>query len=333
MKKTLITFATVLLAVAILLGSAFLYGRFSAMSDMRVERPDIALGPLPLTQGNYGEVYPGLIFRIDIGASANTISQKYIDRLKADGIPVDSSYVLTYMRTHALGPRITTKRYRVSLPVFAYDIAVDSAGHVTSRIDTTNRINTVYNVDFVPTADERDMPRFGRPFIAKFFMEFDFNIRAVRFHASLPAGYEPIDGLKREFALFYDPGLFLNIKVEGKPMSFFVNTAMPRIGLLKPANQAPKVNNRTIYSDSVHSIYGEFPAVIDYDTWVEWNDRAGNSACYYSDYGHREYAVNPFNFLTQDAVFNIAKPQVYLRPYTKKFRHMRSNDQYVKRPA
>lgn len=329
MKKVITILLLIVVALGVIFAAAMVYGRYSSMSEMRIDRPDIPLGPLPLSDENFGEILPGMPFRIDTGSSANTISREYVDRLKKMGYQVDSSYVLTLVRNLGLGFRLTTKRYRISLPVYAYDITRLKDNVVKARIDTFNRVNMVHGIDFVPTNDENDRPCFGRPFISQFFMEYDYEIRSVRFHPTLPEGYEETAGLRREKSMFYEPSLLFDIKVNEEPIELYLNTAMPRVGILKTLREAPEINNVTVFADTIHSSYGEYPAVIDYGVWVEWNDRAGRNVCYYSDYGYRDYAINPFNFLTQDAVFDIANGRVYLRPYSKKARRTRQTDVYA----
>lgn len=329
MRKIVKISAAIILAIGVVFASALYYGRKSAMSALHIQHPEIALGPLPLSMTQIGEIAPGLNFRIDTGSSANTISQEYLQKLKAKGFDVDSSFVLTYVKTAIGGRRITTKRYRVSLPVYAYDIEIDG-GKVVSRIDTTNLINRLENVDFVPTSSATEIPRLGRPFLRRFFMEYDHDIRAVRFHTSMPEDYEEMQGMSTEFTIFSEPAYFLTLKVDGSEHDYFLNSSMPRAGILKPMAHAPEPDGKNVYKDFIPSIFGRISAIIDYGAWVEWNDRGGNNVCYYSDYGARPYALNPFNFLTQDAVFDFADSRCYLRQYSEPYRRLRSNDAFAR---
>lgn len=325
MKKAIIaTLAAILLLILIFLG-ALLYGRLSSMSALKIEHPEIALGPLPISKTYVGEILPGMPFRIDTGSSVNTISHAYIDRLKKMGYQVDSSRVLTLVYTAIGGRRLATKRYRVSLPVFSYNFK-KSGDQIISSIDTLNRINMVEGMDFVLVGHENEIPRFGRPFLNKFAVELDYKLKALRFHPSVPKGYQEMDDIHTNFALFYEPSMFIEMLVKGQPRRYFMNSSMPRVVLLEPAGTAPQVNSVSTFNDTIKSVYGNIPAVIDYNTWVEWADRAGNSVAYYADYGHEPFAINPFNFLTQDAVFDFRNGKIYLRPYSPKARHLRDND-------
>lgn len=330
MKKILKISLSLTAAAVVAVVAALLYGRFSFMSELRVENHDNAIGPLPMSLLNLGMLGPDMPFRIDMGSSVNTISHDYLAKLKRRGCKVDSMPMLMYVRTAVGGHRLTTRRYRVSLPVYSYDIDV-VGGKIVSSIDTTNVINGLENVDFVLTMSADEVPRLGRPFFRKFLMEYDHDIRAVRFHTEMPEGYEEIKGLSTDFSVLSDPAIYLTLRINGEEHDFFLNSSMPRAGILMPAKEAPAIDNRNVYADCIQSVYGSYPAVIDYDVWVEWNDRAGRNVGYYSDYGVHPYALNPFNFLTQDAVFDFANAKVYLRPYSDRDRRLRVNDAFAQR--
>ncbi len=329
MKRNLLIFIFIVSAVLILLVGAIFYGRMSSMSQMRLERPAQTLGPLPLTKTGVATIAPEMPFRMDLGSSVNTINDEYLRRLESLGLEVDSSTVLTYVVT-ALGKRrLATKRYRVSLPVYVYAFNYDSTG-ITHQLDTLNRVNTLHGVDFVKVSHPSEMPRFGMPFFKKFLVEFDHNLKALRFYNQMPEDYEEMGGMKKENTFLSEPRSFLTLNVDNDEHDFFINSSMPRAGLLFPKDEAPYVDNIKTFSDTIPSVYGDIPVVINYDAWIEWGERAGKNVSYFADYGKECYSVNPFNFLTQDALFDFGNSKVYLHPYSGKYKKLRDNDEFRK---
>lgn len=320
----------IIVAIGVLFGSLLIYGRMSSMSAMRLEHPDRTIGPLPLSLTGAVELLPGMPFRIDTGSSVNTISHKYINMLKSKGFDVDSSTVLSYVTTgYGAMHCIATKRYRVTLPVYSYDISRRDS-NIVSLIDTTNLMNRIDGVDFVLTPIEREIPRLGRPFLRRFVMEYTHDLRALKFHTSVPDGYEPLTELNEHFTIFRDPPIYMTMDINGRTNDYFFNTAMPRVGVLMPPSLAPMPDGVKVFRDTIPSVYGRIPVTIDYSIWVRLDDRGGNNVGYYSDYGSEDYALNPFNFFTQDAVIDLTGKCVYLHPFSERSRRMRSNDAFTK---
>lgn len=329
MKRNLLILLFVVAAVLILMIGAMVYGRLSSMSAMHVEERAQTLGPLPMNKTGASMIAPNMPFRIDFGSSVNTINDEYLRRLEKMGMQVDSSRVLTYVITSLGKRRLATKRYRVSLPVYVYSFDSDSTG-ITYQLDTLNRVNTIHCVDFVKVGQPSEMPRLGMPFFKKFLVEYDHDLKALRFHSEMPEDYEEMGGMSKEKAFLSEPRAYLLLGVDNDEHEFFINSSMPRAGLLFPKAEAPYVDNIKTYSDTIPSVYGDIPVVINYDSWVEWGDRAGKNVSYFADYGGVPYAVNPFNFLTQDALFDFKNSKVYLHPYSGKYKRLRSNDEFRK---
>lgn len=337
MKKALIITILVVVAIGVALVSAFVYARYTSMSEMHLDRPGAVLGPLPMTRLQSVTVAPGLNFRIDTGSSVNTISYGYLKRLKELGMDVDSSTVLTYVRSAVGHKRIATKRYRVTLPVYAYSIPTDGRGMVkdnASGVDTTNLLNRLHGVDFVLVGRDGELPRFGIPILSSFYLEYDHKLRSLRFHPKLPENYVEVQCMRPEHTIITHPRSFFKAIVNGHKHDFMVNTSMPRAGLLFPMHDLDEEpDGKNVFADTIHSVYGDFPSVIDYHSWVSWGDRGGNNVSYFADYGVYPYAVNLFNFLTQDAVFDFKNSRFYVHPYATKRRRTRTNDAFAGKDA
>lgn len=329
MKKPLVIILSVVAGVIVLIFSLLIYGRFSMMSEMRLEHPEIPIGPLPLSPDNLVVVAPGMPFRIDTGSSVNTISTEYLARLRKLGFEVDSSRVLMLVHNALDEYRVVTKRYRVTLPVYNYDINMSADGKVLSRVDSTNIINKVHCVDFVPVSHPNEIPRMGRPMLAKFKVEYDYRLRSLLFHRGIPAQYYEFCDIKTGPSLLSSPERYIYMTVNGRTRSFYMNSSMPYVAVKMPYSEHPEVNGHSIYNDSISSVYGKFKAVIDCETWLEWGNRAGNTISSYVDYGGYPYAVNMFNFLTQNAVIDLENNKVYLWDYSPKNHQARESDAFA----
>lgn len=328
MKRNLMILLFVVLAVALVVAGMIVYGRLSSMNSMRLEKPDQIVGPIYMDNLTVIHITPDIPYRIDMGSSVNTINKEYLQKLKAMGCEVDSQHVLTLVDTALGKKRLSSKRYRVSLPIFLNTFTFDSAG-VHGHVDTLNRINTIHGVDFVEVGHPSEMPRLGIPFFKKFYLECDYKIRALRFHDKMPANYEEVSGVMGlENSIFSEPKAFLNMNVNGESHNFYLNSSMPRAGILMPKQMAPAVDGKSVFNDTIHSVYGNFPVVINYDTWVDMGTRAGKNVSYYLEYGPSAYALNPFNFLTQNAVFDFKNGKFYLRPRAKRVMRVRDNDEF-----
>ncbi len=295
-------------------GGWLLYGKYTSMSELSIENPEMPIGPLPLTLDNKGYLTPDMPFRIDFGASCNTITPEYLERMKARGMVVDSMIVPTIAYTVITGSRLTMKRYRASLPVYNYEIKIDSAGIISSKVDTTNIVNWVNNIDFVLTSDGPDYPRLGLPFIKKFKVEFDYSIHSVIFHRQIPkSDYVGVADLQKGWSLFKESPYYLSLTVNRKAEKYYLNSAMPRVGIVMPSSLAPAVDNEHVFADTINSISGDYPAIIAYNGWVELGDRAGERAVAFSDYGTQSHGVNPFLFHSQDAIYDLENQKLYMR--------------------
>lgn len=329
MRRNLIILVFIVASLLIVVVGAMVYGRLSSMSAMKLDVSDQVVGPLPMNKYGAINFAPDMPFRVDFGSSVNTISREYLRRFEAMGVKVDSSRVVTYVSTALGRHRLATMRYRLSLPIFAYTIYCDSTG-VASQIDTLTRINTIEGVDFVLNGQNSEMPRLGMPFFKKFIVEYDRTLNALRLHGTMPEDYEEMGGMRKESAFLSEPRSYLRMTVDGEEHDFFINSSMPRVGILFPANEAPYIDKLNVYADTIPSVYGDMAAVINYDAWIEWGERAGKNVSYFVDYGSESYALNPFNFLTQDAVFDFKNSKVYLHPYSGKYKRLRSNDEFRK---
>ncbi|MCM1484212.1 MAG: hypothetical protein NC043_07735 [Muribaculaceae bacterium] len=332
-KKKLLSIATAaVLGILVLFGIAVIYSQYMAQSNISVEKDEPNLGLMPLTLDNVVEIAPGLRFRIDTGSSSCTISREYLDLLKKRGYKVDSILQPRLNRMAIGSHRFTNRRYTVELPVHASEVVTDSTGVRTdARILPDSIINTLHEVDFV-LAGPTEMPRLGIKFLKRFKMEFLYDIHAIRLWRVMPDDYEYLADMRRERTLFWDGRRFVKLKVNGVQSEFFVNTSMPRVSLLLPEGMAADVDGVTVFSDSIPSLFGGRPCIIDYKVWSEWGNRAGNNVGFYAKYGEEPFAINPFFFLKQNAVFDFTDNKVYLQPRSARIRSSRENDVFAIMP-
>lgn len=328
-KKIAIYTAIVLVLLVVAFGGLTVYSRSTAQGGMKVDVPVDNLGVMPLSLDNTVELAPGLRFRIDTGTSSNTISPEYIELLRKYGCEVDSSVNIKLTRTSLGKYRVDTKRYTVQLPVHSSTIVSDSTGkRLSAQVDPDNRINTLSNVDFIPTS-KGEMPRIGMQVLKRFYVEFMFKEHAIRLWNEMPEEYEEVGGLSHDKNLFWEGKRYLTLSVNGNEQRFFINTSMPRVSLLLPLEKATQIDRETVFRDTVPSIFGPLPGVIDYKVWVDWGKRGGNGVGFYTNYGRDDYAVNPFFFLSQDAVFDFGSDRVFLHPVSQRVIRNRSNDVFA----
>ena len=326
MKKILLYTFAVLLVCAVVFGCMVVYSHKSAQSNLTLEQETDNLGVMPLSIDNIVEFAPGLRFRIDTGSSSNTISPEYLKMLKDMGCRVDSSFRPKIIKSAIGEKRITTRRYTVDLPVNKYRVITDSTGvRTASDLDPEERVNTVLNVDFVP-AKPGEKPRLGLQFIRKFYMEFLIDLHAIRFWRKMPDNYKEIGQMYAKTSPLWEGKRFMDMSINGQKHSFFINTSMPRVSILMPEDMAGDVDGETVFNDTIPSVLGDRPGVIDYKVWVEWGNRGGNNVAFFSSYGSEPFAVNPFFFLKQNAVFDFENNRVYIPPVSARIQRTRSND-------
>lgn len=284
MKKILLYTFAVLLVCAVVFGCMVVYSHKSAQSNLTLEQETDNLGVMPLSIDNIVEFAPGLRFRIDTGSSSNTISPEYLKMLKDMGCRVDSSFRPKIIKSAIGEKRITTRRYTVDLPVNKYRVITDSTGvRTASDLDPEERVNTVLNVDFVPAKPGK--PRLGLQFIRKFYMEFLIDLHAIRFWRKMPDNYKEIGQMYAETSPLWEGKRFMDMSINGQKHSFFINTSMPRVSILMPEDMAGDVDGETVFNDTIPSVLGDRPGVIDYKVWVEWGNRGGNNVAFFSSYG------------------------------------------------
>lgn len=272
---------------------------------------DMPVGNTPL----FVTVMPGLQFKLDTGSDMSLLSAKDMALLDSLGYSVREVFGISTGRNGLGKIMFETKRYRVDLPTYRYDTVTDSLGIVTSS-QVPSSLNVLHNVDFVLAPD--DMSVLGIDFLEKFKVEYRFMASMISLYLDVPDGYEqsiPMFYTRTPInALWLGKRYYLSANVMNRNYKFFIDSGIQRADFKLPFSERIYSKNK-LYSDTVVSFSGRFPAFIDNASWVTIGNRSGRRRVYYYDNDEEIFALNPFNAINQDLVIDFSGLSIMLRPY------------------
>lgn len=169
-----------------------LYGlmlSFGSHESMYVDRPEGRLCKMPIDGvPSMVTVAPGLVFKIDTGADASSITEKDLATLESLGYKAEHKIYPVFGRNGWGRMNWTFTRFQVDLPLYDYISEEDSLGNISHQI-IPESLNVLHDVDFVPSSTGFSV--LGVDFLQKFKIEYLCEEKVVALSFDTPEGYEP----------------------------------------------------------------------------------------------------------------------------------------------
>jgi len=269
------------------------------------------VGGLPLMVS----LMPGLDFRIDTGSDMSFISERHLSMLDSMGYKVDKVLGFTAGRDTHGDITFHTTRYIVDIPVYRYEMYIDGSGKSSTRMIPSS-LNVLRNVEFVLSPD--DMSVFGIDFLEKFKVEYRYRYGVVSLYFDRPEGYESSIPLmcsrSLSMLLWLSERYYLDAHVLHREYRFFIDTGLQRVNIKLPMDESCYSNNN-MYSDTIVTLRGAYPALVDNSSWVSLGNRSGSRMVYYYDTDEEPCAMNPLNLFEQDVLMDFSGREILMRPY------------------
>ena len=320
-SKLIIIWSIIAIVVFGIYGTMLMLG---SHESMHVERPEGSICSMPI-DGNplMVTVAPGLVFKLDTGADASSITEDDLAKLEGLGYKAEHKIYPVFGRNGVGRMNWTFTRYQVDVPLYDYNYEVDSLGNVSHEI-IPESLNVLHDVDFVPSSTGFSV--LGVDFLQKFKIEYKFDEKAIALYLDTPEGYEQFADLSVSHSPFKDMWqgnrYYVTVSVQDVKNDYFIDTGLQKASLRLPmseSNRSPK----DLVSDTIYTMVRKHPALIDNEAWVCIGDRCGSSSVWYCDTNEEPYTFNPFNYMLQDFVLDLDNKKILLRPYSSTFSYHR----------
>lgn len=321
-NKTKIIIVSSIMA-AIVFGVYGLMLTLGSHESMFVDKPEGCLCTMPAAGAPIMvTVAPGLVFKLDTGADASSITEEGLARLEELGYKAERKIYPVFGRNGVGRLNWTFTRYQVDLPLYNYDFDIDSLGNVVHEI-IPESLNVLHDVDFVPSSTGFSV--LGVDFLQKFKIEYRYDEKAVALYLDLPEGYEPFAELTVSHSPLKDMWqgnrYYLSISVQDVRNDYFLDTGLQGANLRLPMSEYSR-SPKDLKSDTIRTMIEKHPALVDNEGWVCIGDRCGSSSVWYCDTNEEPYTFNPFNYLKQDFLLDLDGRQLLLRPYSSAFSYL-----------
>ena len=314
MKRFLILTAVSLAVIAALAG---IYVHLNAQYPHfgRVDGGTIAV--FPARDDGSIEVCGGVRFRIDTGSAVSLLTQKDLERLRANGAVVTEEWFPSLARDVNGEMFMAYKRYTVSLPVMSHVLVCDSTGNHYEP--TRHRINTIDGMVFLPGVEDQGSV-IGTDVLECFVIEYRHENNAIAFHNTLPSGYKRLAGISRPKLTNRMIGCggryYIDITTENNAQSYFIDTGIDDVQIKLPLSDTLMVK-APLHTTSYRSSRGQIPAKYIDEAWVKIGNRAGSHMAYYATDGEEDYAFNPLTYFNQDILIDFSGRALYVRPHSR----------------
>ena len=316
MKKRLII--TLLILAACLISIYFGLAALSSQDDLYSDRPEGCVGVMPIRQINpiFVEAAPGILFRFDTGSDFSTITQNDLKKLEAAGCKIETMFYPSLGRGAKGQTHFTTRRYRVTLPLYIYSYDTDSLGPNHERRIEESR-NDLHNVDF--TESVTGFSVLGIDFIEKFNIVYMNAEQAIALYFDRPEGYQDLAKLTPSISPLTIPYLghryYMDVTIDRKVNSYFLDTGLQYVHFRLPSAER-KRSKRKLEDIRVRDLNGTYDAKVDKNAWIEVGNRAGSQYAYYYDLSNEEdYAFNPYNMFQQNVLLDFKSKALALKPF------------------
>lgn len=314
MKKKIIIITACFVALAAI--SIVALSSLSSQADITADREMGKLGEMPIS-GNplYATVAPGLKLKIDTGSDISTITDHDLRYLDSIGCRIDTTFYPSLGRNGRGDMVFETVRYKVSLPLYNYTVSKDSLGAIYYR-PIAESINMLSNVDFIPSSSGISV--IGIDFLQRFKVEYQYARGVIALYLDMPEGYEKCCDIQSPLSLidFISLGnrYYMDLEVEHRPYRFFIDTGIQRAHIKLPMSER-KITKHNLLEDTIVSLRGKFPALVDERAWLLMGDRERSVKAYYYDNDEEDFAINPLNVFKQDVLLDFSNKELLLRPY------------------
>lgn len=292
------------------------YNNASSQSNAYLEKKASTLGEFPVINGLLTPAFD-FTFAVDTRCDLSMITPQAIEKLKAHGMSVDSTFCPVFYRDRKGKIRFTTKRYIVSMPIQRWDIRLTDDGRFFYTRPNDNTLeNTMHQVNFVPSPDEVDV--MGLDIMRKCVLEYKYTKGTIALHLTRPKDYKMLSPLhlERDIPSLLGCGnrYFMSINIAGRPNDFIVDSSLDLIHVKMPAEDSI-FSHSALSERSVLTSNGKvIKSKINESEWAHVGDRAGLvSVNYYND-GGEDYAVNPFCFSMQDVLIDFPNEMICYHP-------------------
>lgn len=316
---------SLLLPCILLLAAALVFFIFDASRQRSVvfessgELADQGIGVFPLDRTlSEVELSRGLRFKISSTTSLSSLSRPTIEKLKSQGLVVDSSSTILFGRTMKYGIKVYTKTFTVDLPLATYRVTTDTAsGRKVKRIDVNAPQRYLRGVDFVEGAP--DLPdALGVDFLTNYALAYSMNDTTLTFYTSFPAGYEKCgvitEGHSPNDMIGTGARFYMDMKVDHEHFTFLINTALKDVTIKMPLENM-RYRNENVDNEYLTTITNaKIEAMVDRDAWCEFGNRAGGRTVYYYNDQSDVYEINPIRFFGQDMVLDLKNHLIGFRP-------------------
>ena len=300
-----------------------LYGlmlSFGSHESMYVDRPEGRLCKMPIDGvPSMVTVAPGLVFKIDTGADASSITEKDLATLESLGYKAEHKIYPVFGRNGWGRMNWTFTRFQVDLPLYNYISEEDSLGNISHQI-IPESLNVLHDVDFVPSSTGFSV--LGVDFLQKFKIEYLYEEKVVALSFDTPEGYEPFAELSVSHSPLKDMWqgnrYYISISVQNIKNDYFLDTGLQRAKLRLPMSEYVR-SSTDLVSDTIRTMIHKHPALVDYDAWVCIGDRCGTAAVWYCDTNEEPYTFNPFNYIEQDFLLDLNGKKLMLKPHSYAF--------------
>ncbi len=288
----------------------------SSQSDAYLEKKVKTLGEFPVINSLLTPAYD-LTFSIDTGCDLSMITPASIQKLKDNGMSVDSTFCPVFFRDRKGEIGFTTKRYIVSFPIQRWDISMTKEGKFFyTRPEDKKLENVMHNVNFIPATDDVDV--LGLDIMRKCIVEYNFVKGTVALHLEMPKDYKELSPLyaERDFASILGCGnrYYMSINIAGRLNDFIVDSSLDLVHVKMPAEDSIYSHSALTERSVLTSNGMVIKSKINESEWAHVGDRAGLvSVNYYND-GSEDYAVNPFSFSMQDVVIDFPNKLICYHP-------------------
>lgn len=312
-KKRKIVVSCIITPVLLLLaGFVFLSSRTS-QTKLEAQFPEGQIGCMPLSgRPSFMEVSPGLKFKVDTGSDISFITEDDVAYLKSHGYAVEEKVYPVLGRDGVGDLQFNVRRYRVSIPFHKYDCEIDSMGQKHYTCDRSS-VNIINNVDFAPS--ETGFSVLGMDFLEKFNVEYVQSKTMLAFYFETPMEYETCAELTVSNSPLHwiYPGhrYYMDIEIDHVPTHNYIDTGVQRAFVKMPTKRAKNVDN--MLRDSITSLRGTYPALVDTTAWLSIGNREGVAYVYYYTNDEEDYAINPLNIFKLDVLMDFPGRRIMLR--------------------
>ncbi len=311
-KRKIVVSCAITPVLLLLAGFVFLSSRTS-QTELRAQFSDGQMGCMPLSgRPIFLEVSPGLKFKVDTGSDLSFITEEDLAYLKSHGCDVEEMIYPVLGRDGIGDIQFNVRRYRVSIPFHKYECELDSMGHMHYVCDRTS-VNMIHNVDFAPS--ETGFSVLGMDFLEKFDVEYLQSKNMLAFYFEPPMDYEACAELsvsKSPLDWIY-PGhrYYMDIEIDHSAAHNYLDTGVQRAFVKMPTKRAKNMDN--MVRDSISSMRGTYPALIDTAAWLSIGNREGVAYVYYYTNDEEDYAINPLNIFKLDILMDFPGRRIMMR--------------------